>query len=319
MSIKIEIPDASVLTKLQARALANLFLELSGQTPGDVSVRRELGVAAVTHTAPNVETLQRMTTISEEDNPETGIPPAAEVFGHSHAAPPDAEVTGQPSAAQVFGGSQASAPTGTAPSTEPIAASAPPASSVATGLPHAAVMVDKDGLPWDGRIHSSAKTRNQDNSWKAKRNVPPELKAQVESELRQLMAIPSAAPAANTTPPMPPVPPAATATAPASSTPSPTLAPASVSPQVPAPPLPPATGTAPSTPAAPNTVPTPPTDAPMPFAAFVGKVTAALDAGTLTQAKVSEALAMFGLPALPSLVQRPDLIAGVHDALWPVQ
>lgn len=55
------------------------------------------------------------------------------------------------------------------------------------------VEVDSRGLPWDGRIHASTKTRlAKDNSWKLKRGLDPQYVEQIEAELRQVMAIPSA-------------------------------------------------------------------------------------------------------------------------------
>jgi hypothetical protein len=58
--------------------------------------------------------------------------------------------------------------------------------------------LDKDGLPWDERIHAGTKNTNADGSWKKKRGATPELIAQVEAELR----------AGQGAQPMPAVPPA---------------------------------------------------------------------------------------------------------------
>lgn len=310
-AIKIEIPDISNLGSVQARALAAFILEVNGYPRTEVSETRTAGQLSVTRTAPDVQTLKA---IAEADKPDTGMPQASDVFGHEHAATETA-ATSQPSAAEVFGQGQAAAPSTTTPSPAPTAASLLPAAPAAAGSPPANVLTDIHGLPWDGRIHSSAKSCNQDGSWKAKRNVAPELKAQVESELRQLMAIPAPT-AAPSTPPLPPVlpasgvapaipaapsiavptPPAATVTAPGISTPSPTSTPASVS------------------------APPPPTETPgLTFQSLVVKITGAIEAKQLTQARVSEVLAHHQLPALPSLIQRPDLIPVVHAALWPAQ
>lgn len=49
------------------------------------------------------------------------------------------------------------------------------------------VEVDSAGLPWDRRIHSSAKSKIKDGTWKKLRGVDDELVAQVEAELRQSM------------------------------------------------------------------------------------------------------------------------------------
>lgn len=50
---------------------------------------------------------------------------------------------------------------------------------------------DKNGLPWDERIHASSRALVADGSWRAKRGVDAGLVAQVEAELKALMAIPS--------------------------------------------------------------------------------------------------------------------------------
>lgn len=55
------------------------------------------------------------------------------------------------------------------------------------------VVLDSRGLPWDGRIHASTKTRlAKDDSWKLKRGLELEYVTQIEAELRQVMAFPNA-------------------------------------------------------------------------------------------------------------------------------
>ena len=50
--------------------------------------------------------------------------------------------------------------------------------------------LDKNGLPWDSRIHSDAKTFNADGTWKYRRGVDREvLVPQVEAELRAAMDV----------------------------------------------------------------------------------------------------------------------------------
>lgn len=81
------------------------------------------------------------------------------------------------------------------------------------------VVLDKDGLPWDARIHSDAAEKlSAKGVWKRKRNVSDELVAEVEAELRAGLAVgeqtpPTPAPVAEVapTPPAPPAPPAAPA------------------------------------------------------------------------------------------------------------
>lgn len=68
-------------------------------------------------------------------------------------------------------------------------ANAPGDSNTSDGL-------DKNGLPWDGRIHSSSKNKNTDGSWRYLRGVDKDLIGIVEAELRQLTS--------NDVPPPPP-------------------------------------------------------------------------------------------------------------------
>lgn len=61
------------------------------------------------------------------------------------------------------------------------------------------VPVDSEGLPWDGRIHSSSKEKLvKDSTWKLKRGVDKALVEQVKAELRGVMAIPTTAPVTET-------------------------------------------------------------------------------------------------------------------------
>lgn len=75
-------------------------------------------------------------------------------------------------------------------------ASAPPASNITD-----ASELDKNGFPWDARIHSSSKNTNQDGTWRYTRGGDPAVRAQVEAELR---AKGYGATAATDTPPPPP-------------------------------------------------------------------------------------------------------------------
>lgn len=74
-----------------------------------------------------------------------------------------------------------------------------PADNPATGID--TTQKDKDGLPWDARVHSTPPTMNADGLWRAKRGRKDEDYAVVKSEY---------APAASA-PPAPPAPPAAPA------------------------------------------------------------------------------------------------------------
>ena len=48
--------------------------------------------------------------------------------------------------------------------------------------------MDKNGLPWDARIHAGTRTKNKDNTWKLKRGVEPEEVERVTAEYRAFAA-----------------------------------------------------------------------------------------------------------------------------------
>lgn len=179
------------------------------------------------------------------------------------------------------------APSPTAPAaplvTTPAPTSATPQSATpVTGIaaPAPGVELDVKGMPWDGRIHASTRAKLQDGTWRQKRNTDPAYITQVENELRAAMGAPAPAAAA----------PAA-----------PTVAAA-------VPSAPPVTG-APAAPAAPAGGTT--AASPSSFAEFLQKVTAAVTAGSFAQADVIAACQAVGVPTLPALGARPDLIPSV--------
>lgn len=184
-------------------------------------------------------------------------------------------------------------------------AGAPTALGAVSTTPANAVEVDKDGLPWDGRIHTESKAKNADGRWRNKRNLDAALKAQVEAELRQVMG---AAPA-----PAQPVAPVTIPTAGLVSSAATAPVPPSVPPAPLAVPTPPVAGAAPSMPVAPNAAPAGevPQDARQQFVGLVGRASAAIQAGKVTQAEVTQICAAAGVPALPLLANRLDLVAHV--------
>lgn len=141
--------------------------------------------------------------------------------------------------------------------------------AAATSVPR--VELDKEGLPWDGRIHASTKTKTVEGVWKKKRNLDPSFLASVVEELKATMSAP--APTASVVPPPPP----------------PT---ASV---VPPPPPPIAPG--------------------LTFAEFMAKVTSGVTEGAFTREDVAAACVAQGVPNLPGLINRPDLIPAVAREL----
>lgn len=185
------------------------------------------------------------------------------------------------------------APVPPAPNSAPAAAIAAPQ----TGSPVGGVDLDKTGLPWDGRIHAESKAKIADGTWRKKRGVDPALVVTVEAELRQVMG---AAPI--------PAPQAATVTMPTAGVASSAVA-------VPAPPTAPVAPVAPPPPAplaqAAPPVGSVPQDARAQFVGLVGRASAAIQAGKVTQAEITQCCAAAGVPALPLLANRLDLVAQV--------
>lgn len=114
----------------------------------------------------------------------------AAIFG-DQTAPVTADVPPPPIVATTPPPAQAPAPTMNVAPPAP-SESAPPANVTASN-PVSGVELDKDGIPWDARIHSTAKTKNADSSWRLKKGVDKEVVALVKEELKGLMGTPIAA------------------------------------------------------------------------------------------------------------------------------
>lgn len=167
--------------------------------------------------------------------------------------------------------------------------------------------VDKNGLPWDERIHSGNQKLKADGSWTRRKNVAEAYYKQVEAELRGLAVQPVAqvAPAPLPPIPQPPAPPAPVAPA-----------------QIPLPPVPPAYPQVPQPPAPP--APTPP--APVaPAASDIGvlmnRLQACFQAATADGAYLTSLLQRVGqaggvqVNAINDLAPRPDLIKYAMDLM----
>ena len=202
----------------------------------------------------------------------------------------------------------------------------PGVASSAAGASSAGVELDSKGLPWDGRIHAESKGKIADGTWRNKRNLDAALKAQVEAELRQVMSAAPIPPAPGVAPsPAQPVAPVTIPTAGLAS--SAAIAP--VPPSVPVPPVapvppaplavptPPVAGAAPSMPVAPNAAPAGevPQDARQQFVGLVGRASAAIQGQKVTPAEVKQICADSGIPALPLLANRLDLVATVASRI----
>lgn len=163
-------------------------------------------------------------------------------------------------------------------------ASAAPAPVPAPAAPAASgVQLDKDGLPWDSRIHSDAAEKlTKTGVWKTRKNLPDGYKAEIEAQLRAVMNAGKPAPAPT---------PATTTTVAAVAPPAPS-APAAPAPA-------PAPGVAPAA-AATN-----------PFATFTRWI---LD-HKLSATDVVLEVQKLGLSSIPDLGKRHDLIPQVVEAL----
>lgn len=169
----------------------------------------------------------------------------------------------------------------------------------------AGIDVDAQGLPWDGRIHASTRSKIADGTWKLRRGVDDDVLAAVSNELRQTMGlIPT-----EVVPPSPLTPPPAQVFAqPEAQVPPPPFAPPV------APPAPPVATLPMETPQAGIANGASLSEA-MTFPKLMQKITAAFAAKTLDQAAIGAAVQAAGLPSLPMLASRPDLVPVVATAL----
>jgi len=129
------------------------------------------------------------------------------------------------------------------------------------------VTLDKEGLPWDARIHASSKAQNADGTWRLKRGLAKDHLDKVTAELRQVMAIPA-----------PPAP----------------------GPQLVSPP-----------PAQPQAPPPPPANEAEIRESYIKlftRVSSAMSEGKLSQAQLDKCLQGIGVPSLPLLGARLDLV-----------
>lgn len=237
-------------------------------------------------------------------------------------APSGAPIVGEISqdpAAVFGGGAQPAAPL--AASIPPIAAAAtvaPPAPATTApitttlgpaslGAGAASVELDKNGLPWDERIHAGTKTKLKSGEWKAKKQVDPALVAQVEAELRAHVAASPAPVAAVPAVPAAPVAPAAPVVDPAAvfGGAAPGVPPAPAIPTAPpVAPLAPAATVAPSASADPTT-----------FEQLMPRITAAVAAGTMPPTAVGAACAAHGVASVVTLQQSPQFVPLVWATL----
>jgi hypothetical protein len=218
----------------------------------------------------------------------------------------------------------------------PLTAPAPPApelaatTSTSTTMGYAgSVDVDSEGLPWDGRIHSSNKKKlAKDDTWQLRRGIGAAIVEQVKAELRQVMAIPkpdasfATAPAEASSPANSGYP-AVNATEQVTSAPPPPVETQGLHPEINAF----STATVNKLVEAGNTVPTVAAGTPQtgasskPYAQYeLADLMRALTSKRVTTEQVLEAANMFlpdgaTFPSLPSLAPRKDIIPLVAEAL----
>ena len=194
----------------------------------------------------------------------------------------------------------------------PAAFAIPPAP---LGKAPSGIQVDSEGLPWDGRIHAASRTQTQDGRWKTRRNTDETVLEAVKRELQITMGLtPTYAASQNQLTPTPPVieEPAATEwEAEEVEVPTPPFVDNVV-------PLVPPVSSTPETVSAgvvETASPIEPSSSEMTFPNFMQTVTSLVAAKTLTGAKIQEAVVANGLPSLPMLASRPDLIPAVATYL----
>ena len=158
--------------------------------------------------------------------------------------------------------------------------------------------LDKEGLPWDGRIHATTKTfRQSDGTWKLLRNIDAALVEKVKGELRVTMGqAQQPTPLVPVTPqsvaPAPPAPPALTLV----------------------PPLPPADDKDwPDSPPGPAVAPGPP--AADPYLDFAQFCTSNQQSGRLQYQQIVDTCGKYGITQLPMLNARHDLIPTIRAEL----
>lgn len=244
--------------------------------------------------APTVVSVQPTITVVEDRTPVAPTPPAVRPAPPVPETPRDAaEVLLQQEAARV---SAAAPPPPAQP--EPPAAGAP--------------QLDKEGIPYDARIHSGTPTMNADGTWRKKRGIDEVEYGRIHAELQQQYAgqaagnlgtgTTNAPPAPNgsatvATPPAPPPPasPDPTASVPAAPPPPPA--------DVPNAPAPPSANTAP--PAAESA---PAAGSFGDFAAFVQAVSAIRNP-QIPYKELNDTANSLGVAAFKDMKDRPDLWA----------
>lgn len=197
-SLEITSLDPRVL-----RAFSNMFAELSDSV--ESPTKEEMTATQYIHKLdlPDVGLEVHTTTSPITHVQQAPFSPGVIFGGVSSTNPTLAEVFGKSDAAAIFGGSQVpnvapSTAVVSPPLTVPVVSGvplqpnvpfppAPPQEHVgAIAVPPgiSPVLLDKNGMPWDARIHSSSREQTAKAVWKMRRGVDDTLVAQVTAELR---------------------------------------------------------------------------------------------------------------------------------------
>ncbi len=318
--IKIEITDPSTSDPVELRAVAEMLLKFSnaGRHADDVASDPfgraivQPGQKPYAATKPaRVDLVVATPAIAPVDSPAAGAPNVDDAVLVFQAVPDPAQVFGTVTTldpAQVFGGAAlpngapsiaaaslpAIAPGGMpvtsttgSPVPPPLVPQPAPGAPIAAAPPASLVDVDKDGLPWDERIHSNGRSKVVNGTWKLKRGMDAAVVDRIKAELRAVMALAPSVPLVS----------------------SPTVAAIPTPPSgVPSVPAPSVTTAAPVSGFDFSTATT--------FAQLVGEITKATAAGRITLAQVTEECKKAGLPGLPLLNAAPQLVpqiaAGLH-------
>ncbi len=237
---------------------------------------------------PENDRLELVDDLNEEYGSAPSVPAAvsaqpvvAQTIQQSGAAVPPAPVPPPQMTLQ-----QMAALAGVAPPTTPVTppVAPPPAPvPVAPAAPPAGPERDVTGCPWDHRIHSRNKTKNQDGQWKRQKGIEDAAYNAIRAELMgtQVPIAPTPAPPAAPQPPaIPPAPP--------------------VAPAPPAPPAPPAA---------------PAGEGAITFPMLLAELTKLQAAGRLGPEKMNEIAARYGVAQFGLLASHPQHWAALYREL----
>lgn len=180
MSVKLVFEFAPNVTHAEVVEAVNLYFGNAQPIPAHIKQAVETVGSAI---------------IAARDVPDAGTEQSAAIAfgglvngGNVNAASSADAATSTTAHAATSGTSQTSVPASSVPAPPPVNAAPVNTESVAPANP---ANVDKNGLPWDARIHSNPATLTSKGVWRAKRGADDATVAKVEAELRSIMAIPA--------------------------------------------------------------------------------------------------------------------------------